>query len=282
MPWPHSPGCSGDKAAARSYDRAASCIAQDTNRLLWSVNAPAHRDADPLAPFGHYRAWPAGRNYFEVDGNALLLAAGVATRAQRARVLDAVTAHAIYLLGAGPARVVYGDYAPQDYGPIHNWMAPGRYQSAYWPSVGGLLAIAAARNDDTTLSSQVLHGLAARNSDAGSAFHEWYTTDGTPNGAATYGWGARMYLLGLYRAYLGVDDAPGTSNPADLVLRAAPGPARGVLVRLGMHITIVGHGSGPFRYARLDGHTLHSFLVPARLLHDGAVLDVYRGRAYHR
>lgn len=269
----------GDKAGVRTYNRAASCIARDTNRLLWSVNAPAHRNARPLASFGHYRAWPAGRNYFEIDGNALLLAAGVAAPRQRVSVLDAVAANDTYLLGPGPARVLYGDYAPQDYGPIHNWMAAGRYQSAYWPSVGGLVALAAARNDDTTLAREVLRGLAEHSGDRGSAFHEWYSGDGAPGGAASYGWGARMYLLALYRAYLGVDDAPSVISPADLALRAAPGPSRGELVRLGMRITVVGHGSGRFRYARLGHRILRSFVVPVHLLYNGAVLDVYRGRS---
>jgi hypothetical protein len=85
-----------------------------------------------------------------------------------------------------------------------------------------------------------------------------------------------MYLLALYRAYLGVDDAPSITAPADLVLRAAPGPARGELVRLGMHITIVGHGAGHVRYARLGRRILRSAVIPARLLYNGAVLDVYR------
>ena len=88
---------------------------------------------------------------------------------QRAGVLNVVAAHGSYLLGgdgAGPARVLYGDYAPADYGPIHNWMRPGQYQSAYWPSVGGLLAVAAASNDCTTLALTVLHGLARRSSQA--------------------------------------------------------------------------------------------------------------------
>ena len=267
----------GGKKAAAQYNRAASCIAGDINRLLWYDDAPAHRDAPPLPAFGHYSA--AG-NYFEIDANALLVASGAAGPRRRSSVLTMIAAHASYLLGgdgAGPARVVYGDYAPQDYGLIHNWMGPGRYQSAYWPSVGGLLAIAAARNDATTLAINVLRGLARRNTDAASAFNEWYGADGTPNGAGLYGWGARMYLLALYRAYLGVDDAPSITNPANLVLRAAPGPARGELVRLGKHITIIGHGAGRFRYARLDGRTLRSFVIPARLLHNGAVLDVYRG-----
>jgi hypothetical protein len=271
----------GSRAAAHGYERSAECIAHDVNRLLWSVDAPAHRDARPLPAFGHYRAWPPGRHYFEIDGNALLLASGVAGPRRRADVLNVVAAHSSYLLGgdgAGPARVLYGDYAPADYGPIHNWMRPGQYQSAYWPSVGGLLAVAAASNDCTTLALTVLRGLARRNGDAGSAFYEWYRGDGRPGSAGhgQYGWGARMYLLALYRAYLGVDDAPSITAPADLVLRAAPGPARGELVRLGMHITIVGHGAGHVRYARLGRRILRSALIPARLLYNGAVLDVYR------
>jgi hypothetical protein len=144
--------------------------------------------------------------------------------------------------------------------------------------VGGLLAVAAARNDCTTLALTVLRGLARRNDDAGSAFHEWYRGDGRPGGAALYGWGARVYLLALYSAYLGVDDGQSITAPADLMLRAAPGPARGELVRLGLHITIVGHGAGHFRYARLGHRTLRSAIIPARLLYNGAVLQVYRSR----
>lgn len=270
----------GSTAVASAYDHTASCIAHDANGLLWTVDAPAHEHAPPLAAFGHYRAWPAGSNYFEIDGNALLLAAGVAGPHKRASVLDAIAAHASYLLGAdgaGPARVLYGDYAPVDYGPIHNWMGAGRFQSAYWPSVGGLLAVAAARADDTALGLTVLRGLAQRNSDAASAFYEWYGENGSPGGASLYEWGARMYLLSLYRAYLGVDDASGMTDPADLVLRAAPGPARGTLVRLGMHITIISHGAGYFRYALLGHRVLRSSHIPARLLYNGAVLEVYRG-----
>ena len=266
--------------AADSYARAASCIAYDANTMLWRVDAPAHHDARPLAPFGHYGARPAGGNYFEVDGNALLVAASVATPRHRSTVLDTVAEQSHYLLGGdggGPARVLYGDYAPQDYGAIHNWMAAGRYQSAYWPSVGGLLAIAAARNDAIGTAEAVLDGLAARGANSETGFNEWYTTDGTPGGASLYGWGARMYLLALYRAYLGVDDSGSIGHPADIVLRAAPGSGRGTLVRLGHHITVVGHGSGRFRYARLNGRLWRSFTVPARLLRDGMTIDVYRG-----
>jgi len=272
----------GSQTAAMADAHVASCIARDANTTLWRVDAPAHLDARPLAPFGHYGAVPAGRDYFEVDGNALLVAASVATPSHRASVLGEVAARQRYLLGGdggGPARVVYGDYAPEDYGAIHNWMAPGRYQSAYWPSVGGLLAIAAARNDDIATSAAVLDGLARRGADLSTGFYEWYAADGTPGGASLYGWGARMYLLALYRAYLGVDDSMSIGHPADLVLRAAPGPGRGALVRLGRHITIVGHGRGRFRYARLDGHIIRSFIISAHALHDGAVLDVYRGEA---
>ena len=272
----------GQPRRAHGYIAAASCITRDINRLLWRVDAPAHLNATPLAAFGHYRAWPAapGRAYFEVDGNALLVATDAADAARRDSVLGTIMANKHYLLGndgAGPARVLYGDYAPADYAPIHNWIGPGRYQSAYWPTVGGLLAIAAARCDHTTTSLAVLEGLARRDADPTMGFHEWYGGDGTPGGAATYGWGARMYLLALYRAALGVDDSTGLAHPADLTLRASPLEARGELTRLGRHITVIGHGKGQVRYLRLDGRTLHTTIVPAALLHDGSVLDVYRG-----
>ena len=268
----------GATAASGLYSHQASCIADDVNRLLWKVTPPAHLNAQPLPAFGHYRAWPTGRNYFEVDGNALLVASGLAASGRETSVLKAIAAQSSHLLGgngAGPARVLYGDYAPQDYGPIHNWMAAGRYQSAYWPTVGGLLAMASARDNSTTMSISVLRGLATRGANVDGAFNEWYGDDGLPGGAAFYTWGARMYLLALYRAYLGVDDTSSISHPADLVLRAIPGPGRGELVRLGRHITIVNHGRGALAYARLDGRFLRSSLIPAGMLYSGAVLDVF-------
>lgn len=264
---------------ARPYQTTASCIAHDITRLLWSASAPAHIDAPPLAVFGHFKAAPSPRDYFEIDGNALLLSLGQPDRHDRAAVLKTIMTNAHYLLGAeggGPARVVYGDYDPEDYSGIHNWMGPGRYQSAYWPSVGGLLAIAAARDDHTATAITVLRGLARTGAAAKGAFNEWYGEDGTPNGAAAYGWGARMYLLALYRVMLGVDDSRSLAHPADLVLRAAPGPANGEMIRLGLHLTIIGHGSGRFVSARIDGKPWTSPNVPARLLHNGSVVDVYR------
>ncbi len=269
----------GDIKGATPYQQASGCIEHDVNRLLWSTSAPTHLDAPPLAAFGHFRASPSPRDYFEIDGNALLLSLGESNRRDRAKVLGTVMAHASYLLGASgsePARVLYGDYDPADYAGIHNWMAPGRYQSAYWPSVGGLLALAAARDDHTATAITILRGLARAGTASKGAFYEWYGEDGTANGATTYGWGARMYLLALYRAMLGVDDSPSLADPAGLVLRAAPGPASGEMIRLGLHIYIKGHSSGRFISARVDGKPWRSSKVPARLLHNGTVIDVYR------
>ncbi len=269
----------GNPAAAAQYAATASCIATDVNRLLWDVSAPAHVDALPLAAVGHYRARPAGRDYFEIDGNALLIANGVADPSQSAAILGAIQKNAGQLLGvdrAGPARVLYGDYAPQDYGPLHQWIASDRYQNAYWPTVGGLLAIAAAHAENPGLALSVLQGLARRAVESGSGFNEWYDSAGQPGGAAFYSWGARMYLLALYRAYLGIDDSDSVFAPADLMLRSAPGAGRADLVRLGRHITIICHGSGRFRYATLGRRVLSSPLIPASLLTDGATLEVYR------
>jgi hypothetical protein len=269
---------SGHIQAAATYGRVADCIKEDINRLLWAHGVPAHDDALPLPPLGHYRARPVGRDYLEFDANALL-AEEVAPTAYRALILAVIAQHPTYILGTaapGPARVVYGDYNPSDYGPIHNWLAPGRYQSAYWPNVGGLLAMAAARDDDISLSMTILHSLAQRAQNAADAFDEWYSGNGSPGGATQYGWGARMYLLALYRAYLGVDDSTSVTHPADLVFRAAPGPGQGEIERLGMHLRIIGHGEGRVQAIRVNGRLLHTYRLSTTFLHNGGIIDVYR------
>jgi hypothetical protein len=52
----------------------------------------------------------------------------------------------------------------------------------------------------------ILHRMAAIYV-ANNGVSEWYSGDGTPSGAANYQWPARMYILALYDAYLGLDES---------------------------------------------------------------------------
>jgi hypothetical protein len=84
-------------------------------------------------------------------------------------------------------------------------MADGAYQNAYWPSVGALVAIGYARTGQQRMARSILEQI-ARGFLAEGTIHEWYRIDGRPSGAAFYQWPARMYLIALYSAYLGLGD----------------------------------------------------------------------------
>lgn len=203
-------GAVGRVEQARAHARFASGIARDINRLLWKVSAPHARNAARSAAVGHYTGWLGGRDYFELDSNFLCVIYGIAGRSRAAQIARFTAAHAGYLLGLGgtkgmPARAVYGDYEPADYARIHYNLADGRYHNAYWPSVGALAAIGLAYAGERVLARAVLRQLAQSLLRGGDAF-EWYRADGAPEGASSYQWPARMYVLALYVAYLGIED----------------------------------------------------------------------------
>ena len=211
----------GRPRTAARYDRFATGIAREINRLLWRTGAPHARDVVAVAAAGHYTAWLGGRDYFEVDSNALCILYGIAPQPRAASIARFLTAHAGYIFGlrsraALPARTVYGDYEPADYARIHYGMADGVYQNGYWASVGALAAMALARSGDGGLALQVLRRIAAGLLRQGNTY-EWYRADGRPSGAAYYQWPARLYLVALYATYLGLSDrwvpTPGRAAP---------------------------------------------------------------------
>src|SRR5260370_11104557 len=107
-----------------------------------------------------------------------------------------VDAHAGYLLGFGsptgvPARVVYGDYAPQDYAGKHERLGPGRYQSAYWPTVGVLVALGLAHSGQIAEARGIIQRLSAAFVDQGD-IREGYTADRTAEGAPAFGCASRL------------------------------------------------------------------------------------------
>jgi hypothetical protein len=200
----------GRTRQAAMYRTFAAGIKRDVNRILWRTSAPSARNAASVGSTGHYTGWLGPRDYFELDSNYLCILYGIASAAQATAIEGFTTAHAAYLLGTGtsagmPARTLYGDYDPGDYASIHYDLEDGAYQNAYWPSVGAMLAIAAAQTGDEALARMVLQRLAALFT-ADNGISEWYRQDGTPSGAANYQWPARMFLLALYDAYLGLDE----------------------------------------------------------------------------
>jgi hypothetical protein len=84
----------------------------------------------------------------------------------------------------------------------------GQYQSAYWPSLGGLVAVALARTGRRDMARSLVIRMGGAIVDGGD-IREWYGIDGIGQGARYFQWGARMYLVALCAAYAGVDlDAP--------------------------------------------------------------------------
>lgn len=201
----------GSARRASRYRAFAAGIRRDINRLLWRVSAPHARNAPATAPTGHYTGWTGVRDYFELDSNFLCILYGIASPVQTAAIERFTMDHKAYLLGLGarpgvPARTVYGDYEPADYASIHYNLQDGRYQNAYWPSLGAMIAMAAAHSGDRALAAAILHRLAVLFTGTHN-ISEWYTQDGTASGAVAYQWPARMYLIALYTVYLGLDES---------------------------------------------------------------------------
>lgn len=201
----------GHQDRAEHYAYFAKGIARDINRLLWTTQAPMARNAAPAGAFGHFTGWTGPRDYFELDSNFLCILYGIASPTQSASIIRFTKAHAAYLLqvrvrNGMPARVVYGDYDPRDYARIHDKIADGTYQNAYWPSVGALVALGLARAGASDLALVLLRHMATAMIADGDT-HEWYRAGGKPEGAADYQWPARMFLVALYAVYLGLDDS---------------------------------------------------------------------------
>jgi hypothetical protein len=271
---------------AQYYLNFASRIRTDINRILWTVSAPYARDAPAVAPFGHYRSWLGPRDYFELDSNALCILYGIADPSQAAAIARFLTAHAPYLLGlyggqGVPARVVYGDYDPRDYAAKHGRIGPGRYQSASWPSVGALVAIALARAGDLSVARAVVERLSAI-FDAGGDIHEWYDAAGNGNGAPDFGWAARMFIVALYAAYLGVSgyDSLPTSRaaPAGIQFHAPLGQGSTQMLYHGRQLAVSVAGAGHNVRVFVDRRQQRRPLVPGDLLCAGcAVRAVWSG-----
>lgn len=258
---------------AQFYLAFAARIRADINRLLWTVSAPTALHAQPVAAFGHYRSWLGPRDYFELDSNALCIIYGIADGARAAGIDQFVVEHAGYLLGLEggsgvPARVVYGDYDPRDYAAKHGRLAPGRYQSAYWPTVGALVAVALARAGDRTTARAIIERLAAAFVSGGD-IREWYGADGAGQGAPAFGWAARMFIIALYAAYLGVsgyDSAPGMAIAAGIQFRAPLGSGDAAVLYHGRQLTVSVSGAGHSVRVLIGGALQRAAVIPGDLL----------------
>ena len=270
----------GNTARAAYYAAYAGGIKRDINRLLWTQQAPVAIDAPAVPGFGHYRSWAGGRDYFELDSNYLCIVYGIATPAQALSINHFVLDHAGYLLGWSspggvPARVVYGDYSVRDYAARHARQGPDMYQSAYWPSVGALVAMGMTLIGDVMHARQVMLRLAAafvRDHD----IREWYASHGSGFGAPSFGWAARMFLLAVDVSYLGIvsADPSGTARAGGALRLVRPAGTGSTDFSYHGHtvlLTIQGSGSRP--QVRTLNARLHGSLIPASLLCAGCVVD---------
>ncbi len=269
---------------ARYYAGFATRIRTDINRLLWTNEAPFARNAPAVPGFGHYRSWVGPRDYFELDSNFLCIVYGIASPAQAASIDDFVEGHASYLLGLGtgqgvPARVLYGDYDPEDYAGKHERLGPGRYQSAYWPTVGALAALGYAHSGRVGEARAILLKL-AQTFVQGGDIHEWYGGNGQGNGAPAFGWGARMFLVALYAAYLGVgwyDGAPGARATPGIALEDPAGPGEAALSYHGRVIRVRVAGQGEKVRVAIGARIRRTALLPGPLLCQDCTVTVKWG-----
>ena len=163
----------------------------------------SNRNAEPVAPFGHYVAWIDGGDvvdYFELDSNFRCLALGIASPKQADSVIAFVRDHP-ELLGGPPgppaAKVLYGDYEPVHYAAIHDNTGDGRYHNAWWGHVGALVAEGCARHGAEDLARHCLRSLGGalqRGAADGTGLREWYAADGTGHGSEWFQWSARAFL----------------------------------------------------------------------------------------
>jgi hypothetical protein len=263
------------------YGSFASKIKTDINRLLWTDSAPFVLSAPSVPAFGHYRSWLGPRDYFESDSNFLCILYGIASPTQAGDIEAFTMDHASYLLGLNggdgvPARVLYGDYAPQDYAGKHNGLGLGRYQSAYWPTVGALVALGFARSGRVEEAKAILLRL-AQAFVSGGDIREWYGLNGKGSGAPSFGWGARMYLDALYAAYLGVgwyDERPGIRAAPGLALQKPAGSGQAVLSYHGRVLRLNVSGQGAVVHTAIGGLTDYTSILPGPLLCAGCTVHV--------
>jgi hypothetical protein len=270
----------GHPAKAAYFSSFAAHIRADINRLLWTVGVPSSLHAAPVPAFGHYRSWVAPRDYFELDSNFLCIVYGIADAKQAASIAGFVQQHDGYLLGIGtpgivPARVLYGDYAPADYAAKHDRVGPGKYQSAYWPTIGSLAAIGLVRTGDVTEARRVLlqlSGAIVRDKD----LREWYTDAGVAEGAPAFQWAARMFIVALYEGYLGIDEyaAPrGRAIETGIRVRAPAGAGSSDVAIGGRSVPVVVSGQGPTLHLSVAGQARSGAAVREQLLCAGCSLD---------
>jgi hypothetical protein len=269
----------GHRGGAAYYTRFAQQIRSDLNRLLWTTEAPYVVDAPAVPSFGHYRSWVGSHGYFELDSNLLCVPFGIADKGQTESIAHFIKLHDVYLLGVGtanvvPGKVLYGDYAPVDYAGKHERLGPGRYQNGYWPTVGALAAMGMAAAGDVAESQAILQQL-------GNAFtrdqeiREWYTSAGAGQGAPTFQWAARMFIVALYAAYLGISDYAadrGRRIDAGIKLEAPAGAGSADVLFHGRSVHIVVGGQGTHVRLDVSGQHRKGEKVPGTLLCAGCTL----------
>lgn len=164
------------------------------NKLFWVVSTP-HNCGD--IPFGHYLAWKndfGTYDYFEIDGNTLAIAAGLANEEQTKSILNTILARFGYFVDKnGATRVVCGHYD----NAATNMAAGSSQNGAYWYIVSYYLTMALARNGNEKYLYDIYDRAAAATEQyAAEGLNEWYYENGKPGGAPNYSW-SLMYPVFL-------------------------------------------------------------------------------------
>lgn len=177
----------GEFDRAEGLRRHAARIFTEYNRLFWTESKPSGCGSEI---FGHYASWAdeSGRlhDYFEVDGNSLAVAVGLANEAQAKSILDHINSNFNYYVNKyGASRVLCGHYDAED-----TEVKAGEYQNgAYWYIPSYFLAMAYKRhNDSAKIQKLKLRAYNATLKFKDSGLTEWYREGSDHGGQINYSW----------------------------------------------------------------------------------------------
>jgi hypothetical protein len=197
----------GNGAAAANYATYAEQIKTEINARLWRNSVPSGYSGQA---FGHYVGWIdhyGTHDYFELDGNALAVALGIADFDQSKSIMDFIDQHFDYLVNtSGATRVLYGYYSPDDTQVPRDEAQNG----AYWYLPSYYLAMAYhARHDSAHLFALASRVSASFDMSSQNGLSEWYDPNGYPRGGANYSWSLAYPGFLLIGQILGVEPDAG-------------------------------------------------------------------------
>lgn len=176
----------GKKEEGSRYLQYAKGIKGAFNRVLWVESVPTNCDEGKV---GHYIGWVdelGKHDYFEVDGNALAVAVGLADGGRASEIMDYINKNFDYFVDKnGATRVLCGVYAKND-----TQMVRGTSQNGgYWHIVSYYLAAAEKRAGRIDKLITMWNRVAQADLEyKDQGLTEWDYANGEPGGAMNYSW----------------------------------------------------------------------------------------------